>query len=256
MIIGISGVANSGKDTIADRLVDFHRFIKLSFADPLKRICMDAFDFSEQQLWGPSDERNKEDKRYFSYRRKETIVNYEDARCFAHLDAAAHNKVLTKEEEDKYIEEYMNVYLSPRAALQSLGTWGRDCYQNVWVEYAMRKAKEILSADGTCMTTRLPLVYAYDKKTGVNKDRKIPGRGVVIPDVRFKNEIEAVQNAGGKVVRVLRPDGGLKGEYALHKSETELLSIPDSEFDYVIKNDATLKDLYKRVDCMKETILQ
>lgn len=38
MIIGIHGKARSGKDTIADRLVDVHGFTKLSFAAPIKRM--------------------------------------------------------------------------------------------------------------------------------------------------------------------------------------------------------------------------
>lgn len=36
MLIGISGLASSGKDTTADHLVDQHGFQKLSFAGPIK----------------------------------------------------------------------------------------------------------------------------------------------------------------------------------------------------------------------------
>ena len=37
MIIGLSGYARSGKDTIADYLVENHGFIKLSFATPMRQ---------------------------------------------------------------------------------------------------------------------------------------------------------------------------------------------------------------------------
>ena len=36
MIIGLSGYARSGKDTIADYLVENHGFVKLSFATPMR----------------------------------------------------------------------------------------------------------------------------------------------------------------------------------------------------------------------------
>ena len=36
MIIGLSGFARSGKDTVADILVENHGFVKMSFADPMR----------------------------------------------------------------------------------------------------------------------------------------------------------------------------------------------------------------------------
>lgn len=40
MIIGLSGYARSGKDTIADHLVKNHGFIKLSFATPMREALL------------------------------------------------------------------------------------------------------------------------------------------------------------------------------------------------------------------------
>lgn len=64
MIVGISGVAGSGKDTVANILVERFKFVKVSLADPLKRICRDVFDFTDEQLWGPSECRNAPDARW------------------------------------------------------------------------------------------------------------------------------------------------------------------------------------------------
>ena len=106
MIIGITGRAGSGKSTVADILVRKHGYVSLAFADPLKRICREVFDFTDEQLWGPSSARNKPDLRY------------------PRGDGS---------------------WLSPRHALQQLGTeWGRACYPDVWVDYTLRVATLLL----------------------------------------------------------------------------------------------------------------
>ena len=113
-------------------------------------------------------------------------------------------------------------YLTPRYALQQLGSeWGRRCYQNVWVDYALRTAKEVLEEGVEYWPTRGTTVERADERAD----------GVVISDVRFRNEVLAIQAAGGKVVRIVRKDAGLKGAASQHASETEQLTIPVELFD-------------------------
>lgn len=50
MIIGIFGKKGHGKDTIADYLVNYHNFHKLTYAEPIKKICKEIFSLSEDQL--------------------------------------------------------------------------------------------------------------------------------------------------------------------------------------------------------------
>jgi hypothetical protein len=40
-VIGITGKAGAGKDTLADRLVSHHGYTRLAFADPLKQLLLD-----------------------------------------------------------------------------------------------------------------------------------------------------------------------------------------------------------------------
>ena len=54
MLIGLSGKAGSGKDTVADYLVEKHGFVKLAFAAPLKQGMKHLFGFSEEQLNDPT----------------------------------------------------------------------------------------------------------------------------------------------------------------------------------------------------------
>lgn len=210
-LIGVCGMAGSGKDTFADFLVRDHGWVKIALADPLKRFCQEVFDFSDEQLWGPSEKRNAPDRRYVISKGYEEVVKRFEAT--GDLERAA-----------SYAEQ---AYLTPRYALQQLGTeWGRRCYPDVWVKLALRNARDLLR----------PV-----DDSGLNGFGNI--QGVVISDVRFKNEVAAIQDAGGTVVRLLR-GAPLPGEAGRHQSETEVQEIPDSLFDHVIDNrEFTLEEL-------------
>ena len=52
MIIGICGLIGSGKDTIADYLVEKHNFTKMSFADKLKDAVSQMFEWDRELLDG------------------------------------------------------------------------------------------------------------------------------------------------------------------------------------------------------------
>lgn len=226
MILGISGLANSGKDTVADILVRERAFMKISLADPLKRIVRDVYDFSVDQLWGPSGNRNAPDLRYprdHSFRMNEKTSRHECACCgFEWMDRG---------------ERPPQCYLTPRYSLQALGTeYGRHLYKNTWVDLCLRTANQVLK-HGAFYTQQEGLRRRHDGDPRVN--------GVAIPDMRFWNEIEAIDAAEGRTVRVSRQSAGLKGSAGLHKSEQEQLEIPDEKFSIVLLNEGTLDQLRK-----------
>jgi hypothetical protein len=51
MIIGLTGKARSGKDTIGGHLVDRYGFIKVSLAEPIKRVVQDVFCLTDLQTY-------------------------------------------------------------------------------------------------------------------------------------------------------------------------------------------------------------
>lgn len=105
--------------------------------------------------------------------------------------------------------------VTPRHLMQTLGTdWGREAISNdLWTKVAISKAASITAEGGR----------------------------VVIDDMRFPNEFEAIREVGGVTVRIDRPDPSRAG---LSRYEGQL---DGHEFDVVIQNDGTLADLKARV---------
>lgn len=220
MIVAISGMtvdqngelgnAGSGKSTVAKQLVNDHGFVEVSLADPLKRITQEVYDFSDEQLWGPSEARNAPDMRY-------------------------------PREDGEYLTPE---YLTPRYALQKLGTeWGRDCYKDTWVELLVRTAKKIASggylydAKSGLRPSIVPATFSGGVRTKTD---------VVVPDVRLKGELSYLRASGAYLVRVVRPVVELAVPNT-HVSEYDLSDVQDTEFDIVIENNEGLLHLQRLV---------
>lgn len=267
MLIGMSGLANSGKDTAANFMVEHHGFVKIALADPLKRICKEVYDFSDEQLWGPSEMRNGPDHRYMQHPGglfwactaccHQFLGNPFEEKTIGGLGPKTCARCQKKGDGidgDFHLVALPVQYLTPRHALQQLGTnWGRECYPNTWVDLCIRTSRKVLDDHSARYTQKDGIHHLYDNRTSEEADRieNTRVRGVAVPDVRFRNEMNAIQEAGGRVIRIVRPGAGLDGIHGQHVSETEQGSISDSEFDAVISNDGTLDDLRVKV----ETIL-
>jgi hypothetical protein len=67
---------------------------------------------------------------------------------------------------------------------------------------------------------------------------------ICITDVRFENELEAIKNIGGKTIKLYRRTGLKEME---HDSESQIDTVPDTEFDYIIpkEKNTNLKKLRK-----------
>jgi hypothetical protein len=219
IIIGLSGLAGSGKDTVADWMVRERGFRKMALADPLKRLAQQVYGFTAVQLWGPSAERNRPDPRYPREHIFPWLAN-SNSRCS--VCGVQHWSWQRHPTENA-------CYLTPRYALQQLGSeWGRHCYQNTWIELLLREIEALPPwEDGT--------------------------KRIVIPDCRFINEFEVLRKSGAQLARVRRPSVGAPS--FTHDSENEQLTWDDSRFDAVIQNDGELSDLPAKLDGMLERFL-
>lgn len=252
-IVGVSGHANSGKDTIAEHLIYEHGFVRVALADPIKRFAYHVFEFSRQQLWGPSSSRNKVDNRYYPDSEAWTSA-------LQNLTSKGGNfisEVLNTSDEAVLSAAYKSLVnwffwlrtehpnLSPRVMLQTLGTeWGREHIDpDIWVNALLRTAKLLLHEDGN--TT----LWSYDPLLGPVSTERSSLRGVVVSDIRFENEFVAIQREGGSVIRVVRPETDSAAKsigIAGHESELQEFSLDNVNF--LVQNDKSLEELYSSVD--------
>lgn len=109
MILGIIGLINSGKSTVANILVEEHNFIKVSFADSLKDAVAAIFGWPRDLLQGDTEESR-----------------------------------IWREQPDEYWSNVMGHPVTPRWVLQHIGTdvMREHFHKSIWVHSLMKKLNE------------------------------------------------------------------------------------------------------------------
>lgn len=215
-LIGITGKANAGKSTAASVLVKEFGFVEVALADPMKRICKEVFQFTDEQLWGSSENRDRPDVRYL----QGVMAGYSGG---------------------PFGVEPHKVYLTPRKALQTLGTeWGRRCYEDTWVDIAIRTAKALFETRNAYYERSEGLRFTPGPYLPPNALRK----GVVISDIRFPNEVAAIKKASGVIWLIERPSSGLVGDAGAHISEA---GIDIGCVDHTLSNGGSLEEFRSMV---------
>ena len=93
-IIGILGKAGSGKGEVARYFVECRGATRVSIAYPIKRMCQELFQLTEQQVFGSQKDKETIDPRYGRSPRELLVALGESGRRFAGdqiwLDSALH----------------------------------------------------------------------------------------------------------------------------------------------------------------------
>ncbi|MCX5236205.1 hypothetical protein OG824_13435 [Streptomyces prunicolor] len=125
----------------------------------------------------------------------------------------------------------------------------------------LRLRKLIDTAGWEYAKVTYPEVRVLLQRAGTEAGRRVLGANVwvdalfrghedapalVVPDVRFPNEAQAVTDRGGILIRVDRPGVGPKrsGNGAVHESE---VALDDWPFDHRLTNDGSAIDLYEKL---------
>ncbi len=275
MIIGISGKALSGKDTVANIIQwlilkeekdveiafeDFEKYSKASdwknvkFADKLKDMVCLLLGCTREQLEDPKFKETTLGEEWVKYK-----LNYTSYSRLSYGDCPEYYEkyFCSKEEAIEYIKGDLEVYqdsikiskieLTPRLLLQLLGTdCGRNIiHPNIWVNATFAnfadKEEWFRKETGLTRTEYITKKGHSDEYKTLNKQffKSLPNW--IISDVRFPNEAKAVKDKDGILIRLNR---NIRLE-SVHESETALDGYND--WDYVIENNGAIEDLIEKV---------
>lgn len=217
-IIVISGLKNSGKDTVADMLqyclsvpepfrkywmYRHYRYAfnstyeKVAFADSLKDTLSVLFGIPVEKFY------ERDFKEHFYIKGLEITDTPDNI-----LDEDSFIKMLNKK-DFSFLKTH---FITIRQLLQCFGTEiVRGLFGNAfWAERAMK--------------------HNFDK--------------MIITDLRFKVELEAVRKRNGLVLYIDNPNCTPEQ----HTSESEVLEMKDNhDFDFIIENNGTLEDLFNKI---------
>jgi hypothetical protein len=242
-IIGLSGVARSGKDTAALHLAGAHGYTRFALADPIKEhsyelnarvngtisLSMLLEDLGSwdkvlhHRIHGPEVARLV--RLYRSYIAEEEFRRDDLTGDQVHADLLA-------------LDPMLDGALTFRMLLDSLdGDW--DLAKDDRLHgFEVRRYLQAYGAD-VCRV-RFGTTAWVDHLA-----RRIDESGAelaAVSDVRFDNEAQWIAAQGGTVVRIVRPGyGAVNG----HASE---MGVDPKYLDAIISNDGTLTDLSQRID--------
>lgn len=249
-IIGVSGKIGSGKDTIASIIQyltsdlrhkmsfeDYKKYTRHTmwqnkkFADKIKDITCMLIGCTREEL---------EDSVFKNKELGEEWDMYE----LNWSDGWDSRKDIVSKDFDKnlYLDKKGQFYgslgkripMTPRKLMQLIGTdCGRDIiHPNLWVNSLMSEYKSI------------PVQDYLEEGVVVMQKYQLPNW--IISDVRFPNELKAIEARGGICIRVIRPSNDSLTEE--HESETAL---DNAIFHYTVMNEGSIDKLISNV----ETIL-
>jgi len=283
-LYGLSGNAGSGKDTVAYWLAQEQNLAVVALADPMKRFLRNVFGWDNEQLWGPSERRNEKKDDFDWPRAARCLTSHASGLIDEILPQTCPDcgGPGSSRKPREAIDEWFMILRDAdirvlRVHLQTLGTeCGRAVDKDLWVHHLICHvlpqirtgwhyekewgivhprfwiydgATPVMGADLFAYAKHIDRLldnpgYIPPVPASIRFEFDRPKAGVVVPDIRFENELRGVQESGGLVFRVRRSTEkptGLPG----HASEAEQKTIQDQEFDLVLNLPEGLEEAKK-----------
>jgi hypothetical protein len=213
MILSTSGLISSGKDTIADYLINNYGFKQFSFAHSLKEVCCSIFGWEMEMISGKTPESR-----------------------------------LEREKIDQWWATRLNIpEFSPRWALQHFGTnvCRNHFHDEIWIASLENKLLKTDASNIIITDARFPNELAMVQK--LNGNCIYVERGVTPCwfeyAKRYNKSSDPVKKSMQSVSMIVKEPNVFNQH--IHPSEWEWIGFP---FDYEITNDGTISDLYLKVN--------
>jgi hypothetical protein len=277
-MVCISGFAGAGKDECAGQLTKEHHALQTGLADPGKRHMADAYGFTEQQLFGPSQFRNAGDIRIEKNGFRDMGLKKWNEPLPAELQPGTESKYKVDTSKPYWIYEtphpevmrpfldknerrYVFVqqgdpefWLSPREALQQYLEKMNMLDVYTWIRKGVED--QLLLATGRWGYSRMRGLVRADEEDfeGVVSLGRSETAITCFADFRHIPEVQYVRELAARslvpftpiLVRVKRPS--IPVPPYNHRSETEQVKIRDAAFDAIVNNDQDLPHLYGQID--------
>ncbi|MDP2782265.1 hypothetical protein [Devosia sp.] len=216
--IGMVGRSRSGKDTVANYLIQRYGFVRMACADKLKKIISRAYHV-------PLDHFYLDEFRYVPHKNlngdfMRTGEPYLQRGYESILEELSPKTINTPPDvacREIFVNLLSGRNYSPIEAAQLIGTEGfrRHVNDGVWVDYLMAEASSKLDA----------------------------GKSVVVSDVRFENEFDLIQENGGEMWAIKRSTYRASN----HESEKHIDRL-SARADIAIANNSTMELLHLLID--------
>lgn len=206
-IIGFAGRKRAGKTSLSVYLTRIHEGTIVTVADALKNLCCDLLGFES------IEELN-------TYKDNCTTWSFNQVK-----EAPRWAKIIC---DEVFVEYSVKEYHEILKLIKEIGTY---------------TVRDILQFVGTDIIRKYKPNWHVEKM--VEAINNAPTDLVCVDDVRFPNERKAIEDLGGTVFFVMRPD--LSVDISNHESEVSL-TWPDFDQHHIILNMFTLKCLCENFD--------
>jgi len=232
ILLGIEGHKQAGKDTFAERLTAHRGYTRIAFADPLRRVALFfdpvviPLDPGNAARYGDHPDSRLDD-------RFREVIHTELGIADGGTPDQAHSAL-------RALKPYVGIGQRLSDVIPEIG-WDA-------VKETIPEVRRLLQYLGTeCIRAH------YGDDTWARRaleDAALVDGPVVITDVRFPNEAQAIMDASGYLVRLTRPDRDVSGDRA-HASEALIDLLPA---DLEVANDSSIPHLWRKAEAIADAL--